>query len=96
MYVKTYKTGKNFMVAACDRELIGQRLKNEKCEVLVSASFYQGTEADEEVLAELLMNATTANLIGEKAVACAVKCGIIDPKSVIYFGEIPHALFFLI
>ena len=96
MYVKTYKTGKNFMVAACDRELIGQRLKNEDCEIYVSAPFYQGTEADEEVLTELLMNATTANLIGERAVACAVVCGIIDPASVIYFGKIPHALYFTI
>jgi len=96
MYVKTYKTGKNFMVAACDRELIGQRLKNEDCEICVSAPFYQGAEADEEVLTELLMNATTANLIGERAVACAVECGIVDPESVIYFGKIPHALYFTV
>ena len=96
MYVKTYKTGKNFMVAACDRELIGQRLKNDTCEILVSASFYQGSEADDEDLAALLMNATTANLIGERAVACAVECGIVDPDSVIYFGKIPHALYFTI
>ncbi|MDR0767967.1 MAG: DUF424 family protein [Methanosarcinales archaeon] len=94
MYIKTYKTQKHFMVAACDKELIGQTLKNEKCEMKVNASFYQGEEATEEILEELLMKATTANLIGQKAVACAVKCEIVDPKSVIYFGEIPHALYF--
>jgi hypothetical protein len=94
MYVKTYKTAKHFMVAACDKELIGQTLKNEACEIKVSASFYQGEEVTEEVLEDLLMRATTANLIGQKAVACAVKCEVVDPDSVIYFGDIPHALYF--
>jgi hypothetical protein len=94
MYIKTYKTQKHFMVAACDKELIGQTLKNEKYEIKVSASFYQGEEAEEELLEELLMRATTANLIGQKAVACAIKCELVDPSSVIYFGEIPHALYF--
>ncbi|MDV0445983.1 hypothetical protein MmiAt1_15890 [Methanimicrococcus sp. At1] len=94
MYVKTYKTGKHFMVAACDKELIGQTLKGEKCEMTVNASFYHGEESTEEVLANLLAQATTANLVGQKAVACAVKYGIVDPNAVIYFGEIPHALYF--
>ena len=94
MYVKTHKSSKNFMVAACDRELIGQRLKNDVCEITVSASFYQGEEADDEVLTDLLYKATTANLIGEKTIACAVKCGIVDPNSIIYFGDVPHALYF--
>ncbi|WNY28776.1 hypothetical protein MmiEs2_09800 [Methanimicrococcus stummii] len=94
MYIKTYKTEKHFMVAACDKELIGQTLKNEKCEMKINASFYQGEEATEEVLEDLLMQATTANLVGKKAVACAVKCEIVDPDSVIYFDDTPHALYF--
>lgn len=94
MYVKTHKTEKHFMVAACDKELIGQTLKNEKCEMTVNASFYRGEETTEEELADLLMYATTANLIGKKAVGCAVECGIVNPGSIIYFGEIPHALYF--
>ncbi|WNY24437.1 hypothetical protein MmiHf6_17730 [Methanimicrococcus hongohii] len=94
MYIKTYKTDKHFMVAACDKELIGQTLKNEACEMKVNASFYQGEEGTEEMLEVLLMQATTANLTGKKAVACAVKCGIVDPNSAIYFDEIPHALYF--
>ncbi|WNY26689.1 hypothetical protein MsAm2_04610 [Methanolapillus ohkumae] len=96
MYVKTYKSEKNFMVAVCDRDLIGQKLKNEKCEIHVSASFYQGNEADAETVTRLLMSATTANLIGKKSVSCAIDCELIDPDSVIYFGDIPHALYFTI
>lgn len=96
MYVKTYKTAKNFMVAACDKELIGRTLKNEKCQITVNASFYRGEEADSDLLADLLMQATTANLIGKKAVDCAVSCEIVNPDAVIYFEEIPHALYFTV
>ena len=94
MYVKTHKSAKHFMVAACDHELIGSRLKGDGCEITVNASFYQGEEADEKILTDLLFQATTANLVGKKAVDCAVKCGIVDPNSVIYFGDVPHALYF--
>ncbi|MDR2943860.1 MAG: DUF424 family protein [Methanosarcinales archaeon] len=94
MYVKTYKTDKHFMVAACDKELVGQTLKNETCEIKVNASFYQGEETTEDILEDLLSRATTANLIGQKAVSCAVSCGLVDQKSVIYFDKIPHALYF--
>ncbi|WNY25077.1 DUF424 domain-containing protein [Methanolapillus millepedarum] len=93
MYVKTYKTEKHFMVAVCDRELVGQKLKNESCEINVNASFYQGSEADEETVIPLLLSATTANLIGKKAVACAIDCGLVDEDSLIYFDDIPHALY---
>ncbi|MDV0446585.1 hypothetical protein MsAg5_04300 [Methanosarcinaceae archaeon Ag5] len=93
MYVKTYKTHKHFMVAVCDRELIGQKLKNESCEISVSAAFYQGSEADAELVSNLLLSATTANLIGKKAVTCAIDCGLIDEDSVIYFDEIPHVIY---
>ena len=81
------------MVAACDRELIGCVLKNETCEITVNASFYQGEETDEETVTDLLFRATTANLVGKKAVECAVKSGLIDPDAVIYFGDVPHALY---
>ena len=94
MYVKTYKTEKHFMVAVCDRELIDCRLVNDNCEIAVNASFYKGEEADEEMVLDLLFDATTANLVGKKAVECAVKSGLVDADSVIYFGDIPHAIYF--
>ena len=94
MYVKIHRSSKHFMVAVCDRELIGQHLKNETCEITVNASFYLGEVADEETVMDLLCEATTANIIGKKAIDCAVKCGIVDLNSVIYFGDVPHAIYF--
>jgi len=94
MYVKIHRSEKHFMVAVCDRELIGQHLKNETCGITVNASFYLGEEADEETVMDLLCEATTANIIGKKAIDCAVKCGIVNPNAVIYFGDVPHALYF--
>lgn len=84
------------MVAVCDRDLIGRHLKNDVCEITVNASFYQGEEADEEIVTDLLYKATTANIIGKKSIECAVKCGLIDPNAIIYFEDVPHALYFII
>lgn len=94
MYIKTYKTEKHFMVAACDKELIGQTLKNENCEITVNGSFYKGEEGTTEELSDILMSATTANLIGKKTIRCAIECGIVDENALILFGDIPHALYF--
>jgi uncharacterized protein len=36
----------------------------------------------------------TANLFGEKTIKCAIKCGLIDPDSVIVIDCVPHAQVF--
>lgn len=94
MYLKIYKNGTNVLVAACDKELIGKKLKHGDAAIEIRRDFYEGEDVSEEELQNALQKATTANLFGEKTVNCAVKCGIIDPDSVIIIDCVPHAQIF--
>ena len=94
MYLKIYKNGTNVLVAACDKELIGKKLKHGDAAIEIRRDFYEGEDVSEEELQNALQKATTANLFGEKTVNCAVKCGIIDQDSVIMIDCVPHAQIF--
>ena len=96
MYLKTYSTEKNFMVAVCDKEVIGRRLSHGSAVIEITESYYKGSDADENDVIDALLRATTANIFGEKAVACAVKAGIVDEDAVIVIDGVPHALYFTI
>ena len=94
MYLKIYKNGTNVLVAACDKELIGKKLKHGNAAIEIRRDFYEGEDISEEELQNALQKATTANLFGEKTVNCAVKCGLIGPDSVIMIDCVPHAQIF--
>ena len=62
--------------------------------VEINRAFYEGEPVSEEELEKVLEEATTANLFGEKTIKCAIKCGLIDPDSVIVIDCVPHAQVF--
>ena len=84
------------LVAACDKEVLGKTLKHGNTTVEISRAFYEGEIVSEEELQKALEEATTANLFGEKTVKFAIKCGHIDPDSVIMIDCVPHAQIFRI
>jgi len=90
MYLKIHKQGDRTVLAACDRELIGSKLKKGKICVEVTESFYKGDIVPEEKLIQEIKCATNANLFGEKVINCAVKCGVVDPDTVIIIDGVPH------
>jgi hypothetical protein len=90
-YVKTYRTEGELMVAACDRELCGRTFTEGKLSIEVKEDFYKGEQCGEEELGKLLKEATISNLVGEVAVSCGIKAGVIDSSSVITIQGIPHA-----
>ena len=94
MYLKIYKNGDHVLVAACDTELLGKKLKHGNNVVEIRRDFYEGEYVSEDELQNALQKATTANLFGEKTVNCAIKCGFIDPNSVIMIDCVPHAQIF--
>ena len=96
MYLKIYKNRENVLVAACDKEVLGKTLKQGNTVVEINRAFYEGEYVSDEELQDALQKATTANLFGEKTIKCAVKCGFIDPDSVIMIDGVPHAQIFRI
>lgn len=91
MYLKIHKSGNQMIVAVCDKELIGKKLKKGELVIEITETFYKGEIASEDKIIEAISKATTANIFGSLAVKCAVDAGLIDPGCVIYVDGIPHA-----
>ena len=91
MYMKQYDTEGQLLVAVCDKEIIGRKFHEGELTLKVEADFYKGSDASENEVKEALLFATIANIAGEKAIACAVECGCVDPDTVIFIEGIPHA-----
>lgn len=91
MYMKKYDTEGQTIVAVCDKSIIGKKFSEGALVLKLEECFYKGEEACEEEVKEALSCATIANLAGEKSIACAVDCGCIDPRTIIFIDGIPHA-----
>lgn len=86
------------IIAISDSELLGKKFTEDNMQLDLNKEFYGGEEVNEEKAIEIIKaeNAddSTFNIVGEKAIATAIKAGIIDdkPDSIIKIKGIPHAL----
>ena len=94
VFAKVHETVEARILACCDSELVGKTLKYEKINFNVSERFYKGEAIKEQELEELLKEFENINLVGEQTIAIAIKSGIVDEKSVIRIGKVPHAQIF--
>jgi len=91
IYIKRYELGLDVLVAVCDSELIGRRLEEGELSLEVSESFYKGEAVTEREVIANLRQATIANLVGERAVRCALANSFIEEANVIFIEGVPHA-----
>ena len=91
MIVKVHQTheGKK-IVAVCDQELIGKKLKEKNIQLDLSSGFYNGEKKSEEDILKLFDEAYIVNLVGENAVNLGKKAGIVLEENVLYVHKIPH------
>jgi uncharacterized protein len=87
--VRVYRKGSDTLVAACDKELLGKTFKEGELRLEVT-SFYEGEDADEEMLLNRLSFCTVANLVGKKTVSIATKHKLISRDCVITIDGVPH------
>ncbi len=93
--IKVYTQGYHTLVAACDSELLGRTLEDDELTFEVSPAFYDGVRGDRALLERHLRAASTANLVGERCVACGKQLGLIDGENVLNIASVPHAQFVL-
>ncbi len=96
MYIKIYETEVSVLVAVCDRDLIGKTYRDSGLKLEVDEEFYKGEPVDADQVQTALLEATTANIVGEQSVAAAISCGAIGPESVIVISGVPHAQMFCV
>jgi len=94
IFAKIHETVEATILACCDSELVGKTLKHGKINFRVSEQFYKGEQVAEQKLAELLGEFENINLVGKKVVSVAMKAGLVDEKSVIKIGAVPHVQIF--
>jgi hypothetical protein len=81
-----------FIVAICDKNLIGKKIGNE-LKVKVEEKFYGGEIIDDVKALELMKKANICNLLGKEIVKLALEKKFITKENIILIGEIPHAQF---
>ena len=91
LYLKEYNYGSGLLVAICDKELVGKRFEEGGLLLKISEEFYKGEEATEREAIRSLKHATIANLVGKRAIKCALNNHFIEEVNIIFVEGVPHA-----
>lgn len=91
LYIKEYSFESGLLVAVCDKELVGKNFEEGGLSLKITEHFYKGEEASEREATASLKRATIANLVGKRAVQCALENDLIEETSIISVDGVPHA-----
>lgn len=96
--MRVHRVRTEFLVAACDAELLGRQLPvgERGRTVTVSSQFYGERKVTREELLWALARATIANLLGARVLRLAVEAGYVAPGDAGQLGGVPHAEIFAI
>jgi uncharacterized protein len=94
--MRVHRVRAEFVVAACDAELLGRELPvgDAGRTVTVSSHFYGERKVSKEELLWALQRATIANLLGERVLKLAEEGGFLAPGGAGELGGVPHAEIF--
>lgn len=88
-----------WVVAVCDKELIGRKLLEGKRALDLSGPFFDGEEMSERAVKEEVIRCNredaTFNFVGEKSVGVAKELGIVKDEGVVEIDGVPFALVLL-
>ncbi len=93
MYLKIHKIRGKTIIAACDSELLGKKFSEGAfiLDLERHRSFYEGQKAGgPEAILNAVRIADSANLVGPKCVAIAVKAGLASEEQVASISGVPH------
>ncbi len=90
---KTFKIKNHFIVAICDKELLGKNIAMAGFKIKVSKYFYGGEIVDDDRATKLMEKSTISNIIGKNIIKIAIDRKLISRKNIILIGGIPHAQF---
>lgn len=91
VYAKLSKCGKQILLAACDIELLGKVLRDEKLVFNIKEEFYKGPKIPLNDVIGLIEESTIINIVGPKIVKKAIEKGLIHPDAVLNICGVPHA-----
>jgi len=94
--MRVHRVRSEFVVAACDADLLGRDLPvgDQGRTVKVSPQFYGERKVSREELLWALERATIANLLGERVIKLAAEGGFVSADGAGTLGGVPHAEIF--
>lgn len=81
---------KDKLLAACDKEILGKKLKFGEIEIEIKESFYFERFYTEREIKEFLKEAKIINLFGNKIVALATEQKLINKENIKVIDGIAH------
>ncbi|MBI4399323.1 DUF424 domain-containing protein [Candidatus Micrarchaeota archaeon] len=94
MYLKviTIEEKKEKLVAICDKDLLGKKLKEGDIVLDLEKyqNFYKGNIATEREIITALKGATSINIVGIRSLEAAKKAGITTGEEAILINRVPH------
>ena len=90
-WCKVFQTKFDILVAICDKEILGKRMKFKELKIKIDENFYKGVEINEKVALNLIKKATIVNLFGKNIVNLALGKGFIKKDNIIKIEGYPHA-----
>jgi len=96
--MRVHRVRAEVVVAACDEELVGQKipLGPSGRTVTVSSQFYGERPVSVEEFVLATRRATIVNLLGARVLAIAEAQGMIAPGGAGALGDVPHAEIFTV
>jgi len=98
MLIKIHESYRN-VVALADKELLGKKFTQDKRQLDLTTTFYDGNEIDEQKAIPLLQQYaeqdSTFNIVGKKAIETAKKAGVITNELISTVDNIPFAILLL-
>ncbi|MFO7793078.1 MAG: DUF424 family protein [Candidatus Saliniplasma sp.] len=78
------------LLAACDKELLGETLKEGELHLEIKKSFYGGKEVEIDKIVNQFESSTIANLVGERTVNIALENGFGYEEDILWIEGVPH------
>lgn len=98
MLIKIHESYRN-VVALADKELLGKKFTQDKRQLDLTTTFYDGNEIDEQKAIQLIQQYAeqdaTFNIVGPRSIETAKKAGIVTDELISTVDNIPFALLLL-
>jgi hypothetical protein len=91
LIVKIHSSSQGKIVCVTDSSLIGKKFEDGKRQLDFSSNYYKGEEKSADTIGKILTSAYLAVFSGKNSVALGEKVGVVDEKTILIIGKIPHA-----
>lgn len=85
--------GREVVVGVCDEDLLGKTFSEGGTRLELNKEFFGTIKIGGDELLNYLLEASSAMIVGEKAVKLAIKLGFINPDAVARVKGVPYAMY---